>query len=390
MGTIQMLNTMKYRFQGRIYPVHPRENVVLGLKAYASIRDLPEAVDLAVITVPARVVPEVLEDCGSRGVHYAVVTSGGFGELGEEGKRLEEAIIRIARRHRIRFVGPNCLGILNPGHGLNVTMFPYDQPPGAMGLASQSGTYVTQVIHYLKRRGVGYSRALSIGNRADIDLVDCVEYLGQDPDTRAIALYIEGLKRPRLFLEKARRVSRTKPIVALYVGGTEAGARSSASHTAAICAPARMYSDMFRQAGIIEARTVEDLYLWTWALANQPIPRANRIAVLTHSGGPASSIADACNKSGLEVPRLSRETQEALKPLVPPTAAFQNPVDLTFSTDPELLVKTLPPLILADPNIDGLIIHGVMVTSWLSYIKELDEGLLDGVHLEGGRDPQAA
>jgi acetyltransferase len=382
MGTIQMLNTMKYGFQGRIYPVHPKEKVVLGVEAHASVRDLPEPVDLAVITVPARVVPDVLEDCGTRGVRHAVVSSGGFGELGEEGKRLEASMVEAARRNQIRFVGPNCMGILNPGHRLNVTMFPYNQPPGILGLASQSGTYVTQVIHYLKRRGIGYSRALSIGNRADIDLVDCVEYLGQDPATRAIALYIEGLKRPRLFLESARRVSRTKPVVALYVGGTEAGARSSASHTAAVCAPAKLYSHMFRQAGIIEARTVEDLFLWTWALATQPVPSANRIAILTHSGGPASSIADACNKYGLEVPRLSRETQGALRPLVPATAAIENPVDLTFSTDPELLVKTLPAILLGDPNIDGLIIHGVMVTSWVSYIREMDEGLFEGMPLE--------
>lgn len=382
MGTVQMLNTLKFGFSGKVFPVHPTEKVVLGEKAYPSIRDLPEPVDLAVITVPARVVPGIFEDCGNRGVRFAVVTSGGFRELGEEGKKLEEEILGIARRHRIRFIGPNCLGILNPHHHLNVTMFPYTQPPGNMGLASQSGTYVTQVIHYLGRRGIGYSRALSIGNKADIDMVDCLEYLGQDPQTQGIAMYIEGLKRPRRFLELAREVTRTKPVVALYVGGTEAGARSSASHTGAVCAPAKLYSDMFRQAGVIEAGTIEELYFWTWALANQPVSQGNRVAILTHSGGPASSIADACEKHGLKVPRLSEETRKAIRPLVPATAVIENPVDLTFSTDPTLLVKTLPPILLEDPGIDALVIHGLMVTSWLTYLKESAEDFVGDLPLE--------
>lgn len=382
MGTVQMLHTLNFGYKGRIYPVHPKEKSVLGIKAYPSIRDLPEPVDLVVITVPARAVPNIFEDCASKGVHYAVVTSGGFSELGDEGSELELQILELAHRYQIRFIGPNCLGILNPHHRLNLTMFSYKQPPGTMGLASQSGTYITQVLKYLEKRGVGYSRAISIGNKADIDLVDCLEYLGEDDETRAIALYIEGLKRPRMFLETAKKVSRTKPVVALYVGGTEAGARSSASHTGAICAPAKLYSDVFRQAGIIEAPTIEDLYQWTWALANQPIPRSNRIAILTHSGGPATSIADACNKNGLQVPRFSPKTLDAIKPLVPPTAAIENPVDLTFTTEPPLMAQILPPIILEDPNIDALIIHGLMMTSWMSDIKEAAGDLFEDIPIE--------
>jgi acetyltransferase len=382
MGTVQMLHTLNFGYKGKIYPVHPKEKSVLGIKAYPSIRDIPEPVDLVVITVPARAVPNIFEDCASKGVHYAVVTSGGFSELGDEGRELEIQILELAHRYQIRFIGPNCLGILNPLHRLNLTMFSYKQPPGTMGLASQSGTYITQVIKYLEKRGVGYSRAISIGNKADIDLVDCLEYLGEDDETRAIALYIEGLKRPRMFLETAKKVSSAKPVVALYVGGTEAGARSSASHTGAICSPAKLYSDVFRQAGIIEAPTIEDLYQWTWALANQPIPRSNRIAILTHSGGPATSIADACNKNGLQVPRFSPKTLDAIKPLVPPTAAIENPVDLTFTTEPPLMAQILPPIILEDPNIDALIIHGLMVTSWMSDIKEAAGNLFEAIPIE--------
>jgi len=382
MGTIQMLNTLKFGFEGRIYPVHPSEKEVLGLKAYASVRHIPESVDLAVITVPARVVPQVIQDCAASGVRHAVVTSGGFGEFGDQGKRLEAEITDLAKEHRIRFIGPNCIGVLNPHHGLNLTMFRYIQPPGPMGLASQSGSYVTQVIHYLARRGMGFSRALSIGNKADIDMVDCLEYLGEDPETRAVALYIEGLKRPRLFLETARRVTREKPVVALYVGGTEAGARASASHTGAVCAPGKLYSDMFRQAGIIEAGTVEDLFFWAWTLANQPPPRGSRVAILTHSGGPASSIADACNKNGLEVPQLSPRTKAVIRPLVPPTAVIENPVDLTFAPDSTILARDLPKILLEDPDVDALIIHGLMATSWLSYLKDSAEELVGDISLD--------
>ncbi|MEW6443826.1 MAG: CoA-binding protein [bacterium] len=382
MGTIQLLNLLKGGYAGKIYPVHPREKTVLGLEAYASLRDIPDPVDLAVITVPARVVPEIIEDCGAKGIRSAVITSGGFGELGDEGKRIEREIAQAARRLGIRFIGPNCIGIINPHRHINVTMFPYFQGPGPMGLASQSGTYVTQVIPYLEEHGIGYSRAISVGNKADIGLTDCLDYLGQDPSTRAIALYIEGLKRPRPFVETAKKVSALKPIVALYVGGTEAGARSSASHTGAVGAPARLMSGLLRQGGILEAASVEELYQWAWALATQPLPRSNRVAILTHSGGPASSMADACNRQGLQVPAFSAGTREAIRPLIPATAAFGNPVDLTYSTQPKLLVETLPQILLEDPGIDGLIIHGIMVSSWLAGLRKAAPDLLPDIPLE--------
>ena len=382
MGTIQLINLLKGGYPGRIYPVHPREKTVLGLKAYASLRDIQDPVDLVVITVPARVVPDILADCGAKGIRYAVITSGGFGELGQEGKKVEREIAGTARRLGIRFIGPNCIGILNPHRRINVTMFPYLHSPGPMGLASQSGSYVTQVIPFLAERGIGYSRAISVGNKADIDLTDCLEYLGEDPATKAIALYIEDLKRPRLFLETARRISRIKPVVALYVGGTEAGAKSSASHTGAVCAPAKLVSDLFRQAGILEAASVEELYHWAWTLATQPIPRSGRIAVLTHSGGPASSIADACNRQGLTVPDFSQQTRDSMRPLLPDTATLVNPVDLTYSTQPNLLTETLPPILLADPNIDGLIIHGIMVSSWLGGLRKIAPDLIPELSIE--------
>jgi acetyltransferase len=371
MGTVLMINTLKGGFVGRLYPVHPKETEIMGLKAYKTVRDISDSIDLAVICVPTRVVPEIIKDCGAKGIRHAVVISGGFSEMGGEGKKLEQEILELARSYGIRFLGPNCIGIINPHRNLNMTTFPYDQGPGPLGLISQSGTYITQVIHYLEQKGIGYSRAMSIGNQANLDLVDGLEYLGDDSDTRAIALYIEGLKRPRAFLEVARQVSVKKPIVALYVGGTEAGARSAASHTGALCAPASFYSGLFSQVGVIEARTLEELYDWSWALATQPIPAGRRIGILTHSGGPAASLADACEKYGLQVPPFSPETQDRLKPLVPPTASYHNPVDLTYFSNIKLMTEQMPRIIMEDHGIDGLIIHGLMATSWVGRLTSL-------------------
>jgi acetate---CoA ligase (ADP-forming) len=365
MGSVLLINTLKGGFVGRLYPVHPKEKEVMGLKAYKAVGDIPDVVDLAVICVPTRVVPDIIKDCGVKGVRNAVIISGGFGETGADGKKLENEILALAQTHGIRFLGPNCIGIINPYRNLNMTTFPYFQGPGPLGLISQSGTYVTQVIHYLEQKGIRYSRAMSVGNQADLDLVDCIDYLGNDPETLAIAIYIEGIKRPRAFLEVARGISIKKPIVALYVGGTEAGARSSATHTGAICAPNSLYSGLFNQAGVMEAHTIEELYEWAWALATQPIPAGRRVAILTQSGGPAASLSDACEKYDLKVPIFSPELQDRLKPLVPSTGSYKNPVDLTYFRDIALMTDKMPRLILEDHGIDGLIIHGLMATSWL-------------------------
>ena len=380
MGSVLLLNNLKGGFVGRLYPVHPKEKEVMGLKAYKTVGEIPDVVDLAVICVPTRIVPDIIKDCGLKGVRNAVIISGGFGETGVDGKKLEEEILALAKSRGIRFLGPNCIGIINPYRNLNMTTFPYFQGPGPLGLISQSGTYVTQVIHYLEKKGIRYSRAMSVGNQADLDLVDCIDYLGRDSETLAIAIYIEGIKRPRAFLEVAREVSKKKPIVVLYVGGTEAGARSSATHTGAVCAPNSLYSGLFNQAGVIEASTIEELYEWAWALATQPLPTGRRIAILTHSGGPAASLSDACEKYNLQVPIFSPALQSRLKPLVPSTGSYQNPVDLTYFRDIALMTEKMPSLILEDDGIDGLIIHGLMATSWLrGYETDLE---VSGVSLE--------
>ena len=317
MGTIQCLNLIHSGFKGDILPVHPKEKIVLGKTAYQSIEKLPYAPELAVLVVPTGLVPGMLEHFGRLGTRFAVIITAGFKETGGKGLALEEEVNRIAEEYGIRFLGPNCLGIINTWLPLNMTVTPVADHQGKLSLASQSGTYVAQTLPYLHRHGIALSKAISVGNEANIDIVDCLEYLGADESTKAIGLYIEGIRRASRFLEVARAVSRKKPIVAQYVGGTEAGARSGSSHTGAMAGPDYVYDGLFEQAGIIRVDTIEEVYKIGWALASQPPLKGKRIAILTNSGGPGTAMAMTCNKYGLEVPEFSPQVQAKVAKHIP-------------------------------------------------------------------------
>jgi acetyltransferase len=371
MGTIQMLNTLRGNFKGPVIPVHPKLDRVLGEKAYPTLRALPEPVDLAVLVVPTDAVLPVVEDAAARGIRHLVITSAGFREGGEEGRQREERLRELSRRHGIRFVGPNCIGVLNTASGLNTTFFPYLHTPGPLGLASQSGTYVTQVLDLLSRWGIGLSKAISVGNSVSIDLADCLDFFADDPDTRAVALYVEGIPDGRKFLSAARRCTARKPVVALYVGGTEGGARSGRSHTGAMGGPDEIYNGLFAQAGIQRVSTVADLYTFGWALATQAVPRGNRMVILTHSGGPATSMADAVYRHKMTLSRFSPDLEARIREMLPATASASNPIDLTFSLDIKLLQEKLPPLLLGQDNVDGLLMHGLQGSTFFSDISRI-------------------
>jgi len=376
MGTTQMLNTLKGGYSGEVFPVHPSENPVLGRPAYSRLTELPVNVDLAVLTVPTEAALEVLRDADRRGIRNLVITTAGFREGGEAGRQREREIIDFAQKAGIRFVGPNCIGVLNTRTGLNTTFFPYLHAPGPLSLASQSGTYVTQTLDMLSRWGIGLCKAISIGNAADIHLHHCLDYFAEDDDTRAVGLYIEGIPDGRAFLEAARRCTRKKPVVALYVGGTEGGRRSGLSHTGSLAGQDEIYAGAFRQAGIIRARNVADLYQWGWALAAQPLPRGPRMAILTHSGGPATSMADAVYRQGMQLCEFSEPLKKEIRKLVPHTAAVGNPIDLTFSMDQRLIAETLPRMLMEDPGVDGLLMHGLQGTSFYTDAIRLADGLI--------------
>jgi len=223
MGSIMLSSLQAQGYAGKIFPIHPKEKEVRGLTAYTTILDVPEIPDLAILVLPTDIVCRTLEDCGKKGIRHAIVVSGGFREAGPEGAKLQKELEAIALRYGIRFLGPNCLGVANPHIKLNPTPIRAEGPAGFVGLASQSGSFITQMFDYLHRHGMGFSAALSVGNEANIDIVDCLEYLGACPNTKVITLYIEGINRGDKFVKTAKAITPHKPIVALYVGGSEAG-----------------------------------------------------------------------------------------------------------------------------------------------------------------------
>ncbi|MFZ1984208.1 MAG: CoA-binding protein [Desulfatitalea sp.] len=357
MGTNQLNSVLVLGFKGKIYPVHPSEPTVLGLPAYKNVADLPETPDLAVLVLPTPIVAQTLEACGQKGIRHAIVVSGGFKEVGSTGVALEQELVAVARRYGIRFLGPNCLGVVNPHHLFNVTFAAFEGRPGFIGLASQSGSLLTQMFRYLEQFQIGFSTGISVGNEATVDIVDCMEYLAACPHTRVIGLYIESIRRGRAFIDTARRIAPHKPIVAFYAGGSEAGRSAAFSHTGAMAGPDRLYDGVFRQSGIIRADTLTELFDFCWVLGQSAVPRGRRVVVLTHSGGPGAAAADACSRNGLTLPRLSDPTRQKLRPLIPPTGSMNNPVDLTFSKDPLEYFSAIPQVLLDEPGVDGLLVY---------------------------------
>lgn len=357
MGTNQLASIQHLGYEGRIYPVHPKEKTVRGLKAYASVLDLPEAPDLAVMVLPARAAVQVLDECGRKGVKQAIIVSGGFAEVGGEGATLQDELKSIARRHGISFLGPNCIGAANPHCKLNTTFMRYRARPGFIGMASQSGSFVTQMFDYLDQFGLGFSTALSVGNEAVLDLVDCLEYLALEPHTKVITLYIEAIRRGPEFIRAARAIVPHKPIVAYYVGGSEAGRQAGLSHTGALAGSDRLYDGILRQCGIVRAETIEQMFDFAWALALCPPLKGRRVMIQTHSGGPGAAAADACGREGLTLPAPTRQTREAMAPIFPHTGSLNNPVDLTYTRNPLDYTNKIPGILLADQGTDALMAY---------------------------------
>ena len=365
MGTMQALSVLKDGYRGKLYPIHPEEKTVVGLKAYASPEELPETPDLGMIVVPIAHVFPLLEGFGRIGTKRIIVCTAGFREVGSDGQCLEQKLNETAARWGIRFVGPNCMGILNSAISLNLTVMRFDGRPGLLGLASQSGTYVTQTLSYLRKRGIRLSKAISSGNEANIDLIEAMEYLGEDEQSRAIILYIEAIRNGHRFIEAARKITPHKPVFAQYVGGSAAGARAGMSHTGAMAGPDFLYEGIFKQAGIIRVHSIEDLYAHGWAAATQPPLKGNRIAIITHSGGPGTAMSNIADQGGLTLPTLSAGVQNEIRKHIPPHASSVNPVDLTFNMDTDQMTVHIPEILFQSGEIDGMIIHGPMRTGWM-------------------------
>ena len=340
----QILYNMKMRYRGRIYPVNPRAEEIMGLKCYPRVSDIPDDVDLAVIAVPAQVVPQVVEDCGVKGVRGVIVISAGFKEVGNV--ELENRVVEIARKYGMRLIGPNCVGVYVPKSGINTTFlnpqrmgFPEH---GSIAFISQSGAFGVAVLDWAAMRGIGLSKFVSLGNKADVDEAELLDYLVEDPDTRVITMYIEGIEpgKGRQFMEALRRTTPRKPVVVLKSGRTEAGARAVASHTGSLAGADRVYDAVFKQTGVIRAMGMEDLFDMAIALSLQPPAKGRRVGILTVGGGSGVMATDACCDLGLEVPRLSDETVEKLRKVLLPIASPYNPVDVSGSARDEHLLES--------------------------------------------------
>jgi acyl-CoA synthetase (NDP forming) len=336
------------------------------VRAYPSVGDLPEAPDLAVVVVPAPRVAAVVEECGRKGVRAVVVVSAGFREIGPEGAARERELLAIVRRHGMRMVGPNCLGVLSREEAvrLDATFAPAWPPSGGVAFSSQSGALGLAILEYASEIGIGISQFVSVGNKADVSGNDLIEFWEQDPGTRVILLYLESFGNPRRFLEIARRVGRTKPILAVKSGRTLAGRRAASSHTGALAGPDTAVDALCAQAGVIRTDTIEELFDVAMVLANQPPPRGSRVAIVTNAGGPAIMAADACESHGLEVPPLADSTVAALREFLPPEASTRNPVDMIASAN-EASFERAVRLVATDPGIDSVLVIFVppMVTA---------------------------
>jgi acetyl coenzyme A synthetase (ADP forming)-like protein len=350
-------NILRDGFKGIVYPVNPNWPVVGSVRAYPSVLEVPDDVDMAVVAVPAEHVLEVAGQCARKGVRALVVISAGFKEIGGEGTEREEALLARVRSYGTRLVGPNCMGVLNtdPEISLNATFSPVFPPRGNVGLLSQSGALGLALLDYAQKLNLGLSTFVSVGNKADVSANDLIQYWEQDESTDVILLYLESFGNPRKFGRIARRVSQTKPIVAVKSGRTSAGSRAAASHTGALAGLDVASEALFEQAGVIRTDTLQQLFDAAILLAHQPVPKGRRVAILTNAGGPGILAADACESLGLELPPLSSQTQAALREFLPPAAAVSNPVDLLASGTAEDYGRALR-LLLQDDSIDSLIV----------------------------------
>jgi len=349
-------------FSGTILPVNPHATAIAGLLAFSSLKAIPDPVDLAVIAVPPHTVLSVIDDCAAMRVPAVVLITAGFAETGGSGTSLEEQLRAKVRQHGIRLIGPNCFGLMNldPAVRLNATYTPAIPPTGRVALASESGGMGLAVVTAASRLNLGLSSFVSVGNHADVTVNDLLEYWEQDQATDVILLYVETVVDPRRFRLIAERVGRTKPIVVIKAGRTQAGQSAAGSHTAALATSDTAVDALFKQCGAIRATTLEEFLSLATGLSNQRLPSNRRIGILTNSGGPGVLCADSCAGEGLMVPELSKETQAALASFLPPTAALNNPVDVIGFATEEQHAQAVETMLQSD-EIDALIIVHVSV-----------------------------
>jgi len=354
-GRTVLENLLRDTFRGKVYAVNGKHEEVLGLKAYKSIRDLPQPVDLAVVATPAATVPQIISECVDAGAKAAVVISAGFKERGAEGAALEQQIKEQLQRSSLRLIGPNCLGIMNPTIGLNAT-FAKDPPQaGNVAFLSQSGALLSAILDWSHREQVGFSAIVSTGSMLDVGWGDLIYYFGDDPHTKSILLYMESVGEARSFLSAAREVALTKPIIVIKAGRSEAASRAAASHTGALTGSDEVLDAAFRRCGILRVHNIADLFYMAEVLGRQPRPNGPRLTILTNAGGPGVLATDALVANGGELADLSPESLRRLDEFLPAHWSHNNPIDVLGDADPERYAHALE-IASQDPNSDGLLV----------------------------------
>lgn len=354
-GRTLLWNLVSNPFGGTIFPVNPKHHSVMGIKAYPNIAAVPEPVDLAVIATPAPTIPQIIQECVEAGVKSAVIVSAGFKEIGAAGIELERQILEKARAGRLRIIGPNCLGIMNPHTGLNATFASTIARPGKVGFISQSGALCTSILDWSLRENVGFSAFISIGSMLDVGWGDLIYYLGDDPHTQSIVIYMESIGDARSFLSAAREVALTKPIIVIKAGRTEAAAKASASHTGAMTGSDEVLDAAFRRCGVLRVTRISELFNMAEVLAKQPRPKGPRLTIVTNAGGPGVLATDFLISTGGELAELSEETIAELDRFLPRFWSHGNPIDILGDAEPERYKKTLE-VAIKDPQSDGLLV----------------------------------
>jgi len=357
-GSLHLTNLLSAGFQGKVIPIHPKEEEIIGFRAYKSIQEVPEQVDLVVVATPTEYINDILEDCGQKGVKFAIVLSGGFLEVGNvEG---QERMKYIAETYGMKIMGPNCSGeVVAPD--INITHVPWPPRKGGAAIISQSGTYAVQpLIAISEKIGLGISKIISVGNEVNTDLVDYLIAMDEDEDTSCIGIYFEAVRRGKDFVKQVERINRKKPIVIIPIGQTEAGTRSAKSHTAAITSPGYIIDSVCEQTGAVKVKNSIEMLNLLQGFDSLPLPKGNKVGILTMGGGPGTLMSDLFESNGMKVPILSPDLQEKLKPWMPKTASTTNPIDLTYSDDMQNYLNVLPDLLLKSNEIDSLIIYGLM------------------------------
>ena len=354
-GYAVLNNLIRFNYKGRLYPVNPSSPEILGIKAYPKVSEVGEKIDLAVIVIPAKFVPEALIDCAKAGAGSAVILSAGFKEAGHEGIKLEAEVKRISNEHNIRLLGPNCLGIINTSNNMNASFAGDMLPKGRTAFFSQSGALGIAILDWALGNKMGFSKFISLGNKTDLNEIDFIEYFINDPETDLILGYIEDVVDGKRFMQIAAKATKIKPIVLIKSGGTEAGARAASSHTGALAGSETAFNAAFKQTGVIRAQGIQDLFDTAGAFSSNKLPAGNGLLIVTNAGGPGILAADMAERSGIRLPQMTKETLDSISGLLPATASLYNPVDIIGDATSERYSAVLDKAI-DDPNVDGILV----------------------------------